>query len=428
MKFASILRELEWRGLIHQVSDPALDSSLASGVITLYGGFDPSAGSLTPGNLRQVLTLRRFQRAGHKPIAVVGGGTGLIGDPSGKEAERPLLTKEQLAENVEGIRQDLGRVLDFGAGPAGAVTVDNADWLASLNLTEFLRDVGKHFSVNMMIAKESVRARLETREQGITYAEFSYMLLQAYDFLHLFDSFGCTLQIGGSDQWGNITTGVDLIRRKRGGQAFGLTSPLVVDEGGQKVGKSEGENIWMNPGLTSPYRFFQYWINTPDAVVLPLLKSFTFLQEERIDELGKVAEVDPAGREAQRTLAREVTALVHGDVEAAGAEKASQALFGGEIRELDEATLLEVIGDAPSTVTALSRLGGAGLELVDLLVSAGLASSRSAARADLESGGVYLNNIREGDPTRKILAEDLLFGRYLLLRRGKKSYHLAKFE
>lgn len=422
-----LFSDLEWRGLVHQCTDPELGKKLAAEQMTVYCGFDPSADSLHHGNLLQLLALLRFQRAGHRPIAVAGGGTGLIGDPSEKATERPLLAKEEVEANVAGIRRQLERFLDFGRGRSQALLVNNADWLCALNLTDFLRDVGKHFTVNMMIAKESVRARLEDREQGISFTEFSFMLLQAYDFLHLFDHYGCRLQIGGSDQWGNITTGIELIRRVRGEEAYGLTSPLIERLGGGKFGKTEEGTLWLDPARTSPYEFYQYWINTDDRDVARFLKFFTFCDRGRIAELGERAGRDPAKREAQRALAREVTSLVHGVPEAEKAVRASEALFSREIAGLDEATLLQVLADCASTDSPRSGLEGEGVPLVDLLVSTGLAASRSAARADIEGGGVYVNNLREEAVDRKLAADSLLLGRYLLLRRGKKTHHLVRF-
>lgn len=422
-----LFSDLEWRGLVHQCTDPELGKKLAAEQMTVYCGFDPSADSLHHGSLLQLLALLRFQRAGHRPIAVAGGGTGLIGDPSGKATERPLLAKEEVEANVAGIRRQLERFLDFGRGRSQALLVNNADWLCALNLTDFLRDVGKHFTVNMMIAKESVRARLEDREQGISFTEFSFMLLQAYDFLHLFDHYGCRLQIGGSDQWGNITAGIELIRRVRGEEAYGLTCPLIERLGGGKFGKTEEGTVWLDPARTSPYDFYQYWINTDDRDVARFLKFFTFCDRERIAELEERAGRDPAKREAQRALAFEVTALVHGVPEAEKAVRASEALFSREIAGLDEATLLQVLADSPSTDSPRSGLEGEGVPLVDLLVSTGLAASRSAARADIEGGGVYVNNLREEAVDRKLAADSLLLGRYLLLRRGKKTHHLVRF-
>jgi tyrosyl-tRNA synthetase len=371
-----------------------------------------------------------LQLAGHRPVALAGGGTGLVGDPGGKTEERELAERERTVANVAAIRSQLEGLLDFEGGPARApaIVVNNADWLGRLSLLEFLRDVGKHFTVNQMMAKESVRGRLEGREQGISYAEFSYMLLQAYDFLHLFDAFGCRLQLGGSDQWGNITMGIDLVRRLRGEQAFGLTTPLVVKADGTKFGKTEEGTVWLDPARTSPYAFYQYFVRTPDTEVGLFLRYFTFLERPRIEELdGKVAE-RPERQDAQRALAREVTTLVHGEAAARRAEQASAALFGQEVAELDERTLLEVFADVPASQGARSLLDGGGWPLVDALVGSGLEPSKAAARRTITEGGVYVNNGREADPDRRLGQADLLHDRYLVLRKGRRAYHLVRLE
>ena len=419
--------ELSWRGLIHQATDLDLERVMATESLVAYCGFDPTADSLHLGGLIQLLNLRRLQLGGHPPIAVMGGGTGLIGDPSGKESERTLLPEDLLSANIEGIRTQVERIVDFSPGRAQAKLVNNADWLRPLTLTDFLRDIGKHFSVNAMIARESVKARLENREQGISFTEFSYMLLQSYDFLHLFDTYGCRLQTGGSDQWGNITYGIELIRKTRGEQAFGITSPLIKGLTGAKMGKSVGGNIWLDPKKTSPYRFYQHWINAEDDDVVRFLKFFTFLSRQRIEELEQIHRSQPGRREAHRVLAYEVTKLVHGDDEAARAERASRAMFGKQISELDERTLLDVLSDVPSSTLAREMLNP-GKSLVELLVEVGLASSRSEARAFIEGGGVYINNERDTELDRTVTPSDLLLGRYLVLRRGKKNHHLVDFE
>jgi len=413
--------ELCWRGLVNQVTDPDLARRLDHDRITAYVGFDPTAPSLGVGNLLQLCTLRRLQESGHRPIALAGGGTGAIGDPGGKSEERPLLTAEQLRSNLEGIRPQLGRFLDFDAG---ALLLDNGDWLWGIGLLEFLRDVGKHFTVNTMVAKETVRARLDAEERSISYTEFSYMLLQAYDFFHLFDTHRCLLQLGGSDQWGNIVMGVDLIRRVRGAQAFGLTTPLVVKADGTKFGKTEAGNVWLDPRRTSPYQFFQAFVRTEDSVVGKYLRFFTWLDRPHIEELETATATHPERRQAQRVLAREVTALVHGDGEAARAERAASALYSEEIAGLDDDLLLQVLADAPSTDLPRRDLDGEGLDLVDALVRTGLAPSRSAARNTIEQGGAYVGNRRETDPARRLGAGDLLGDRYLLLRKGKRHHHL----
>ena len=419
-----VFNEFEWRGLVHQLTDPELPKILREEKLAIYVGFDPTAPSLTTGHLLQMIRLRWLQMAGHRPIAVAGGGTGLIGDPSGRDTERELLSQEQVARNVDSIRGQLGGILDFEPGDTQALLVNNADWLTKLNLTDFLRDVGKHFSVNSMISKEAVKTRLTEREQGISFTEFSYLLLQAFDFLHLFDTHGCRMQIGGSDQWGNITAGVELIRRVRGETAYGLTSPLIEHEG-RKMSKSEGTAIWLSPEMTSPYEFYQYWINTPDSQVSQFLRFFTFLERQRIEELEEQQARDPAKREAQRALAWEVTALVHGDAEAARAKAASEALFGEEIASLDESSLLEVMGEAPTSEVPRDRFLD-GVALLELLAETGLAPSKSAARTDISSGGAYVNNRRETDPDHRVSAAELLHGKYLILRKGRKTYHLVR--
>jgi len=410
--------ELTWRGLVHQCTDPALADVLERERVVTYVGFDPTSDSLHLGNLLGIVTLMRLQRAGHRPIALAGGGTGMVGDPSGRADERQLLTPEVLAANLSAIRGQLERFLDFG--PDQAMLLDNGEWLGSLGLLEFLRDTGKHFTVNTMIAKESVRARLHEREQGISYTEFSYMLLQAYDFLHLFDAHRCTLQLGGSDQWGNITAGIDLIRRMRGASAYGLTFPLVTRADGTKFGKSEGNNVWLDPARTSPYAMYQFLVRSEDAMVGTYLRLFTFRDREEIEALDAATASNPGQREAQRALAHDVVALVHGEAEAGAAEHASSLLFSEDVRSLGEGALLDVMAEAPSSEAEV------GQPLVDILVSAGLASSRREARGFLTQGGVYLNNRKVTDPDRVLSADDLLHGRYALLRRGKSSQHLLR--
>jgi tyrosyl-tRNA synthetase len=418
----TLWQELEWRGMVHQSTDPELGKLLDHERVVTYAGFDATAPSLHAGNLIGIKFLERLQRAGHRPIAVLGGGTTLIGDPSGRDTERSLLASDEIVANADRIGAQLERFLDFHEGPAPALLLDNAAWLQELKLTDFLRDIGKHFTVNVMIAKESVRRRLHEREQGISYTEFSYMLLQAYDFLHLFDEHACRLQLGGSDQWGNITAGIDLIRRVRGAAAYGATWPLLTTATGRKFSKSEPDNPWLDPDLTSPYRFFQFWVNTPDADVERFLRLFTDLPR---DEIAAVL-ADP--RTAQRRLAFEVTSWVHGPEEAQRAREASAVLFDGrDPGSLDEALLLEVFEDAPSSGVARSELDG-GADLAELLARTGLVTSKSEARKAIDQGGVYLNGVREPDAARRIGTEDLLHGRYLVLRRGKKQYHLVRFE
>ncbi len=419
---ADVFDELEWRGMVHQVTDPDLGARLGRQPLTFYVGFDATADSLHVGSLLPLMVTARLQRAGHRPIVLLGGGTTLIGDPSGKDAERPVISPEEVARNAAGIRAQVERIVGGQFD-----LVDNAEWLGRLTLTDFLREVGGHFRVNDMVAKESVRARLD-RDQGISYKEFSYMLLQAYDFLALCRSHGCRLQVGGSDQWGNITAGIDLIRRSGEGDGFGLTFPLVTRADGAKFGKSEGGNVWLDPARTSPYELFQFWLRVSDAEVGRYLRLFTWLDRARIEELESAAAARPAQRQAQQALAQEVTAMVHGPDAAAAAARAAAALFGGELDGLDERTLLEVFAEAPATDLALADLDGAGQGLVDLLAQTGLAPSKSAARTAVGQGGAYVNNRRETDLERRLSPSDLLVGSYLVLRRGKRSYHLVRFR
>ena len=414
-----LFAELQWRGLVHQATDPVvLPKLLDHEVLAGYIGFDPTADSLHVGHLLQLTLLRRLQDAGHRPIALVGGGTGLIGDPSFRSDERVLLTADQLHANKAGIRDQLERFLDFGHG--GAILEDNATWLMSVGLLDFLRDVGKLFSVNEMIRKESVRSRLEGREQGISFTEFSYMLLQAWDFLQLFDRYGCRLQLGGSDQWGNIIEGVDLIRRLRDMQAFGLTSPLITKADGTKFGKTESGTVWLDARRTSPYEFFQYWIRTSDADVGDYLRYFTFLEQNAIEELDRATAAHPERRDAQRELARQVTTLVHGEDETDRAERAAAVLFTPEVAGLDLDTLRASLADAPSLPVRRSELA-AGLSLVDALVRTELVASRSDARRQLQAGGVYVNGHR-ANAERSLGPGEALYGRYIILRRGKAEH------
>jgi len=423
---AGLFEELRWRGLVHQCTDPALADRLDGDRLTAYIGFDPTADSLHVGSLLQICMLRRIQRAGHRPIALAGGGTGMIGDPGGKAEERQLLTRERLEANLAGIRPQLARLLDLSEG--GGLLVDNMDWLGNLGLLDFLRDVGKHFTVNQMVAKESVRARLEEREHGISFTEFSYMLLQAYDFLQLFDRHGCRLQLGGSDQWGNITLGVDLVRRLRGETAYGLTSPLVLKADGTKFGKTETGTVWLDAARTSPYRFHQFFLQTEDAVVGDYLRYFTWLTRPQVEDLERATRERPQAREAQQALAREVTSLVHGPAEAAAAEQAAAVLFGGDVAGLDERSLLDVFAEAPATALARTALDADGLALVEILAATGLCSSRSDARRTLAQRGVSVNGRRQDDPDRRLGPADLLYGRYVLLRKGRRDHHLLRFE
>jgi tyrosyl-tRNA synthetase len=421
--------DLEFRGLIHQVTDPSVLDKLNSEQLTAYIGFDPTADSLHVGSLLQMCNLRRLQLAGHRPIALAGGGTGMIGDPGGKSEERNLLSVEELAANVAGIRPQLERFLDFSGGPTGsrAILLDNSTWLGSLGLVGFLRDVGKHFTVNQMVGKESVRTRLDRPEQGISYTEFSYMLLQAYDFQQLFDAHDCRLQLGGSDQWGNITMGIELIRKTRQAEVFGLTTPLLLQADGTKFGKTESGSVWLDAHRTSPFQLYQYFLRTEDATVGTVIRMLTFLDHDTIRSLDAQTTEHPERREAQRALAHEVCVLVHGESEAARAAAAARALYSEEIASLDEATLLEVCADAPTTTISRGELDG-GMSLVDALVTSGLAPSKGRARTTVTQGGAYVNNRRVDDSDARLGPDDLLFGRYLILRRGQRDYHLLRFE
>jgi tyrosyl-tRNA synthetase len=414
--------EMSWRGLVADHT-PGLPEALASGRLTGYIGFDPTAASLHVGSLLPMVTLARLQRAGHRPIAIAGGGTGLIGDPSGKSAERQLLTPERVAENLAGIRGQLERFLDFSPGPTQALLLDNAEWLSRLPLMDFLRDVGKHFSVNQMIARESVKRRLAS-ESGISFTEFSYALLQAYDFLELYDRHGCHLQLGGTDQWGNILSGADLIRRLRDGRAHGLVMPLITTAAGTKFGKTEAGAVWLDARLTSPYRFYQFWLNAADDDAVRYLRTFTFLGREEIAALEAETRTAPQERAAQRRLAEEVTRMTHGEEAVARARRVSDLLFGRDSAELEADDLLQGFGDAPSSQLAAAALA-AGMPLSHLLADCGLATSRNEARRLIQSGGVYVNERRAGEDL-PLRPADAIEGRVILLRKGKKQYHMVR--
>ena len=418
-----IIEELEWRDLISDCTDrEGLQERLAKGPITLYCGFDPTADSLHVGSLVPLLALRRFQLCGHHPIAVAGGATGSIGDPSGKTAERQLLTHELLKANIEGVKVQLGSFMEFEGVENAAQLVDNADWTAPLSFLDVLRDIGKHFKVNAMVSKESVRARMEDRDVGISYTEFSYMILQALDFHHLCETQDCELQIGGSDQWGNITAGIDLIHRKQNRQAYGLTLPLITNADGTKFGKTESGAVWLDVNRTSIYQFYQFWVRVDDRDVVRYLMYFTFLSRDEVEELASQHEAEPHARIAHKALAREVTALVHGEEAVTEAIRASEILFGGELEGITEATFREVAGEVPTCELSTDRFGGEGLWLPELLHEAGLAQSRGQARKDLKGGGVYVNGKRIDDEQHKLTSSDLMFGKYVLLRRGKRNY------
>jgi tyrosyl-tRNA synthetase len=439
-----VLDDLQWRGLLaDSTCGTAMDSStgftgptakdtssesgparaLQDGApVILYCGFDPSADSLHVGNLVPLLGLRRFQLLGHHPIALAGGATGLIGDPSGKTTERQLITRELLDHNISRVKAQLQRLLDFDTAINPARLVDNATWTAPVTFLDFLRDIGKHFSVNMMMAKESIRARMEDREVGISYTEFSYMLLQAHDFMVLCRDFNCTLQIGGSDQWGNITAGIDLCRKKLGRTVHGITLSLLTNADGSKFGKTVAGAVWLDPAKTSVYRFYQFWIRSDDRDVIRYLKFFTFLPREELEALEREHAQNPGARAAHRALAKAVTDLVHGESATLEAQRASEILFGGDLSGIAESTFNEIVGEVPTGKLQRNRLEGAGAPLVELMVDAGLATSRGQARKDIEGGGVYLNNRRESAAQRAVTTADLLFGRHLLLRKGKRNY------
>ncbi|MBO6575237.1 MAG: tyrosine--tRNA ligase [Rhodothermales bacterium] len=420
----NLFQEYAWRGMVFDAT-PGLSDLLQRESLTAYIGFDPTASSLHIGSLLPIMCLARLQRFGHHPIAIVGGGTGMIGDPSGKTKERQLLNAAQVEENLAGIRSQLEPFLDFKAASNPARIVNNLDWLGSLGLIEFLRDTGKHFTVNYMMSKESVKRRLES-EDGISYTEFTYMMLQAYDFLKLNEEYDCTLQLGGSDQWGNILAGTDLIRRVNGAKAHGLVFPLVTNSAGTKFGKTESGTVWLSADRTSPYRFYQFWLNTDDRDVVPYLKYFTWLTQAEVEELAAEVSANPGRREAQRRLAREVTEMVHGPDALAGAERASSVLFGGAMEELSVSQLLDVFEEAPSTEMERERFAGEGIGFLDLLTTAGLAKSNGEARRLVRSGGIYLNNNRISEESRSVTAGDCIEGRLLVLRKGKKNYRLIQ--
>jgi len=419
--------ELAWRGLIQQTTDDAfLPDWLASGSRTLYAGFDPTAESLHVGSLIPLLTLRRFQRAGHRPIAVVGGATGMIGDPSGKSEERNLLDRDALARNVAGLERQMRRFLDFDSGAQSAQLVNNHDWMSRFSYLEFLRDVGKHVPVNVMMAKESIKNRIAS-EVGISYTEFSYMLLQAYDFVHLREQLGCELQIGGSDQWGNITAGIDLARRLRGVQLYGLTLPLLTKSDGSKMGKTERGTIWLAADRTSPYQFYQYWINVEDDVVGKCLRYLTELEREEIESLDDSRASEPGRRDSQRRLAEALTELVHGGEGLASARRATEIFFGAEIADLSDGQLGQIFADVPSKELPRARLTGEGLNIADALVEAGLSKSKGEARRAVQQGGAYVNNRRVAEVERQLGPADLASESVLVLRSGKKNYALLRF-
>jgi tyrosyl-tRNA synthetase len=414
-----ILRE---RGLFEDCTNPDVGEKLGEpGVV--YAGFDPTSDSLQAGNLVTILVLTHFQRCGHRVIALVGGATGMIGDPSGKTSERTLLTPEQVEKNLEGIKENLSRFLDFAHPTAPAKILNNHDWLGTFTFLDFLRDVGKHFRMGNMLGRESVRARLAS-EAGMSFTEFSYALLQGYDFLHLFDTEGCRFQVGGSDQWGNITAGTELVRKLRSEEVFGVTTPLVCDSAGQKFGKSEGNAVFLDPKKTSPYNFYQFFFRTTDADVVRFLKIFTFLSMDEVGALEQTVKEAPERREAQRRLAEEVTRTVHGEEGLQIALRASEVLFGGSIEGLSAAELSAIFADVPSA--ELTRDVVVGAPVIDVAAAAGLCQSKGAARRLVQSGGLNLNNNRVPDIETTVKEEDLVEGVVAVLRSGKKNFHLVR--
>jgi tyrosyl-tRNA synthetase len=423
-----IYSELTWRGLISQTTDDAnLPRLLMEKPRTVYAGFDPTADSLHVGHLMALMILRRFQQAGHRPIAVIGGATGMIGDPSGKSEERNLLSLGALRANIAGIEPQLRRFLDFDCGRQSAVLANNFDWMGRFGYLEFLRDVGKHFPVNVMLQKDSVRSRLERSDVGMSYTEFSYMLLQAYDFVHLYEAYGCELQVGGSDQWGNITAGIDLARRFGGVQLYGCTCPLLTRSDGAKMGKTESGALWLSAERTSPYQFYQYWINLDDAEVGRCLRFFSDLGQAEIDSVLAEHQADPSQRRAQRRLAAELTRLVHGDDGVRTAERATEIFFGAEISELSDAQLAAIFADVPSRELSLERLSDPGLAIIDALVESGLAKSKGDARRVITQGGAYVNNRRVEGIETQLTAANLASESTMILRTGKKNYALLRF-
>ena len=416
--------ELKWRGLVYDFVDGVQDLLFREKVV-IYNGFDATADSLHVGHMVPLIALARLQRFGHHPIALAGGGTSLIGDPSGKRSERPLLTSEVIFANVEAIKPQLAHLLDFEVKSNPARVMNNADWLEPLNLIKFMRDIGKHFTVNYMVAKDSVRSRLDS-EEGLSFTEFSYMLLQSYDFLHLFSTLNCQLQTGGSDQWGNITAGVELIRRIKGQTAYGMVYPLITKADGTKFGKTETGTIWLSAKRTSPYKFFQFWLNTDDRDVVNYLKFFTWLNETEITELENELATKPEQRAAQRRLAREMTRRLHDESGLQKAEQAAQVLFGGELTGLSTTEIEEIFEDVPSSSLNKSFLEGTGTNILDILSTVGVTKSKGDARRSVEEGGIYLNNQRVIDARQQITLSDSIGGNFLILRKGRKNFTLVK--
>jgi tyrosyl-tRNA synthetase len=423
----NIMEELRWRGLVYDHTE-GVDDLLKTEKVTLYNGFDPTADSLHIGHLVPMMGLARFQRFGHTPIAIAGGATGMIGDPSGRSSERNLLSLAEIEANLVKIKGQLASLLDFEVKSNPARIISNADWLLKLDMMGFMRDVGKHFTINYMMAKDSVKSRI-AREDGISYTEFSYMLLQAYDFDRLYTAENCLLQTGGSDQWGNIVAGVELIRRRRGEKAYGLVYPLITRADGSKFGKTaDGHSVWLDPALTSPYRLYQFWLNTDDGDVINYLKYFTWLDKLTIDELQNALFERPHERAAQRRLAQEVTGMIHGETAVAKAERASQVLFGGDLEGLDADDIADIFADVPSSEVVGADLSGETTGIVDLLAGTGLASSKGDARRAVQGGGIYLNNRRVEAADHFVTMADSIDGRFIILRKGRKRYHLVRIR
>lgn len=419
-----ILAQLKERNLVFQVTHEDLDTVFSSEKPPVYCGVDPTGSSLHVGHLLPLIGLMRFQQAGFKPLVLVGGATGMIGDPSGKSAERVLLTKDEIESNVNAIERQLRRFLDFDSGSYAARLVNNYEWFSRYFFIEFLRDIGKHFSIGSMLAKESVRNRLET---GISYTEFSYILMQAYDFLHLFDNYGCRIQVGGQDQWGNITAGIDLIRRMRGKETFGVTFPLITTSTGKKFGKTEAGTVWLDERLTSPYQLYQYFINTSDRDVVRFIEYYTFASAEEIEEYRELVRKEPEKRAAQKRLARDVTKLVHGRRDAEMAEKATSVLFGGELLDCTDRILEEIFPDVPKAHFPASTLTD-GMDLIQALVTCGAVASKGQARRLITQGGVYINNKKVQDSEYALNAHDLASEHFILVRTGKKNFFLFRFN
>ena len=421
----NVVEEFRWRGMLYDLSEGAAEAVTRKNV-TCYAGFDPTADSLHAGNLVPIMGLVQMQRYGHSPIAVVGGATGMVGDPSGKSKERNLLDKDQLAYNQQQIHDQLQHFLDFEAKSNPASLVNNADWLEPMTFIEFMHDVGKNFPVGYMLSKESVKRRLA--QEGISYTEFSYMLLQAYDFYHLYKSRGCTFQVGGSDQWGNITAGIELVRRMAEQKAHGIVFPLITSASGEKFGKTAEGAVWLSPERTSPYKFYQYWLNVDDRDALPYLRYFTLLEEEEIAELAEKQATAAHQRDVQKKLAEEMTRTVHGPTALDQAMRASKAMFGGQLTDMSAREIGEIFDNVPSTELPATQFENEGYPIVDLLATCGVTPSKGEARRLLKGGGVNLNNHRVDGGDRKVVLSDSIEGKYIVLRKGSKKYHLVKLK